>query len=186
MRVRISDLRPEGILIKDTISLESLNERMNVGDENDVIFLEEPQVALKIKSVGSTAAEAIGLIKAKYKQSCGMCAEDVTLAMEIDAHFMLKQKLGIDQPEIEYEDDRGVVTYEGEHVELEDIIQESLILKVTPYYVPERDENGVCSLCNKCPAKEANILEDAPEEKESTVLFGELLAKAQRKNKKKS
>jgi hypothetical protein len=184
MRVRLSDIRPEGIIIKDTIPLEPLNARMCIGDENDVTFTEAPEVALKIRSCGGTACEAMGLLKARYKQPCGLCAEEVAMAMEIDAHFMLKQKLGDVNPIVDYEDDRGVVTYEGEHVDLEDVIQETLILKLTPYFIPERDAKGVCSLCNKCPTKTAGILEEAPEEKESTISFGELLASAQKKKKK--
>jgi uncharacterized metal-binding protein YceD (DUF177 family) len=81
-------------------------------------------------------------------------------------------------------DDPGVVLYEGEHVELEEPLQESLILNINPFWHPPRDKNERCTECKRdCAARVWGGEEQAGVAKTSSA-FGALLKGALNSPKK--
>jgi uncharacterized metal-binding protein YceD (DUF177 family) len=147
MRIRISTISPKGLNVKDSLSLELLNARMNEGRENDIFFTEAPRVDLTVFKTAS-GAETKGKVKTRFKQPCSRCLDVIERDLEIDTNFIL-QPLPEDQTREggSYEDDVGIIWYEGDRVDLEDAIQEALILSLSLYWRPPVDESGRCTLC---------------------------------------
>jgi uncharacterized metal-binding protein YceD (DUF177 family) len=64
--------------------------------------------------------------------------------------------------------------FEGEHIEIDDIIHEHLILALSPILKPECNGNGDCLICGKAP-------EGKDAQRGDTVNLGDLIKKAQKK-----
>lgn len=140
LQVRLSDIPQEGIKINDTIPLETLNARMNEGPGNDVTFLAPPSVSLTI-SPQKGSAELTGTITTTYRQSCPRCLEMIEHSISQEVNILLKAKEshpGRDRKlsAEEWDDDIGIIYFDGEHIDLEDILQETLILAIDPLGAP--------------------------------------------------
>lgn len=150
MKIRISDISADGLHVSDTIPLEPLNDRMSEGRDHGIRFIEAPVVNLHIRRSGD-GAETKGNVKSRYKQPCGMCAKEVEKDVEVEANFIIKKRASekgqAKESEGEGLDDIGIIYYQGEHVDLEDVIQETLILALSIYWHPPEDEAGSCVRC---------------------------------------
>lgn len=154
MKIRISTIPAQGLKIKDIIPLEPLNARMNEGRHNDIFFVAPPQVEITVaKTV--TGAEIKGRIKTRYKQPCSLCLDVLERELETEINLiaepkLLKNKAAHTPPWADKcEDDIGIAYYEGDHIDLEDLIQESIILALSPFWHPACDENNRCTLCGR-------------------------------------
>jgi uncharacterized metal-binding protein YceD (DUF177 family) len=157
MIVRIADIGPSGLIINDTISLQAINQRMQEGSNNDIEFIEAPALAVKIRR-NPQGAEISGKAKTVYRQPCALCLRQLHRNLEVDLNFILKPKK---DEEFEYSsedfaDDVGIVYFDGEHFNLEDLAQETLILALSPFLQPERDSRGCCLECGENPCKFLN------------------------------
>lgn len=156
MKVRISDLPPEGLKISETIPLEPLNGRLNEGHGCDIRFTTPPEVRVTVTPTPD-GAETRGQVSAKYLQPCGRCSDAIERSLSTDFNYILKpipaHAVGKGLPE--FEDDLGILFFDGEHIELEGPIQESLIVQLSQYWSPPVDAAGSCTLCGKHSAVEA-------------------------------
>jgi uncharacterized metal-binding protein YceD (DUF177 family) len=67
-----------------------------------------------------------------------------------------------------------VIVYEGDHVDLEEPLQESLILTINPFWHPERDANDRCTYCKRdCTSRVWG--EEKQEGGQKSSSFGNLL-----------
>lgn len=150
MKIRISDIPHTGLKVNDTLPLEALNARMAQGRLGDIVFTEAPKVDLTISHI-ENGAETKGTVSTKYRRQCARCLEDLDRSLTIEANFTLHQKPAADEiekNEVEFfADDVGITYFEGENIDLEDLIQEALILPLTLYWAPECDAKGNCSVC---------------------------------------
>ena len=185
MKIRIDDLPPTGLTINDTIPLEPLNIRMGEGRYKDIVFTTPPRVEITVTKTQEGGAETRGKISSKYKQGCGRCADMLERDIEVEANFTLLNRPN-PEPEIvegeevmtqEYLDDVGLIYIEEGAVDLEDMIQETLILALSPFWSPPCNEAGDCDLCGFNIAKglAAKGCNDS-----GKVLFGDLLKKAKK------
>lgn len=153
MKVRITDIGPSGLKVSDNIALEPLNRRMNEAKSNEFIFTEAPHVELHVHKTPS-GAQVKGTARAKYNQPCSLCAKELDreAIAEINMVFQRRTPLqlsNLPEEDDSFSDDIGLSYFYGEHIELEDIIQESLILTLDPYYRPPQNEAGECTSCGK-------------------------------------
>ncbi len=153
MKIRLTDIPPEGLNVNDTLSLENLNTRMDEAPENDIHFLTAPQVSFKIKKEKG-GAELQGKVSSTYRQVCPKCTEEVDHEISSELSLILKPKNsqpGRDRQtsKEEWNDDIGIVYFDGEHIDLEDVIQETLILQLSPYGMPHK---GCKSIIDSTPA----------------------------------
>lgn len=165
MKIRLSTISPDGLTIDDTIPLEALNTRMQSGSESSIVFVSAPQVKITVRPL-SGSHEVKGEIIASYRQPCSRCIIEVPREMKIPLELILKP---VKESE-ELEDDVGVHLYEGDHVDLEELIQEEIILHLDIFWAPELDPDGKCSQCGE--KKIGTVAE------KSGRTFGELLKKA--------
>lgn len=153
MRVRISDIGPKGLKVNDTIALEGLNTRMNESRSNDIIFKKNPEVELEIHTTPH-GAQVKGKARAFFLQPCSLCVEEIERETEVTLDYVFQRKSEMqlaerDAPGNEYYDDIGICYFSGEHLELEELIQETIILSMDPYWKPERTADGHCTYCGE-------------------------------------
>ncbi|MCB0318615.1 MAG: DUF177 domain-containing protein [Bdellovibrionales bacterium] len=169
-QIRIKDISPERPLQYDQeLALDSLNARMNEGVENDIFFTVPPKIEIKIsKTTGG--ARLVGKVTSAFTQPCGRCADELERKIEIPMDYMLKP-LDSGNPD-ELDGEPGVLYFQDDQLDLEDLVQETLILAMSAYWLPEKDESGKCKLCHKV------FTEDHDPDKKKSFNLGEIFKKA--------
>ncbi len=155
MKVKVADFKPSGIRVEGSLPLGALNERMDEGANNEIHFLEAPVFDLTIYGTPQ-GAETHGKIRARYRQPCSRCLKDIDIDIERETHFVLKPIGALPEGHRE-EDDAFVIYYKGDYVDLEDALQETLILALSPFLLPEAGQDGNCSVCGLKVEKELSV-----------------------------
>jgi len=175
MKIRISTLSYDGLPLEFTLDLEPLNIRVNEGDSGGIVFLEAPTVNIVARATEG-GASVLGSVTAICQQPCSTCSESVRHTMNVPIQWtLLPRSESVAQSESF--DDVGVITYSGDHADLEDALQEALILNLSPFWHPKRDDEEKCLLCDK----QCGLSWKA--EGEDTTSIKALLAKAAEKKK---
>lgn len=150
MKIRLTDIPAAGLPIAEVIPPQALNERLSSGSSHGFEFLQGLDVSLTVYK-SANGAETKGRVISRYRQPCARCAEGVERDIELPTNFILQQRPeeleGVDSEE--YEDGIGITFYDGEHIDLEDLIEETIILSLSIYWHPEEDAEGKCQLCHK-------------------------------------
>lgn len=168
--------------IEATLPVLALNARLAEGSEKqEMAFESDPLVVLTLtRTHGGILVK--GIVSGRCKQECATCADPVPHEIVASIDWILQTSSDRAGPDDEI-DDPGVVLYEGDHVELEEPLQEALILHINPFWHPPRDQNERCSVCHRdCAAK----VWGGEENKEKTSTFGSLLKGALGSPKKAS
>lgn len=158
IKVKVSTLPSQGLKIKDTMDLAALNDRLNLGRDNDIVFVVAPELDLHI-SKSAAGANSKGTIRTCYKQPCGLCLDNIERKLELDANFIFSP-IPDDESLINY-DDAGTFYYKEDLIDLEDVMQESLILALSPFWQAPKDKQGNCSICGKRPVE--GFIEEGPQ-----------------------
>ena len=145
MKVRVSTLPLSGMTIDDTLPLDALNERMSLGRGDETRFLAAPRVTVQL-SPSRHGATLSGTITASLRQSCSLCADGVEHPITVEVACQL-----LERNDDSLEDDVGTHYYENDAVDLEPILQEYLILSLSPFWHPELDKGGRCTFCKRSP-----------------------------------
>lgn len=163
MEISLRNLPDDGLKINGVISAEKLNARMNESGTNTVQFLNGPQVELTVYPVLG-GAEITGTVKASYSQPCSRCMEQLNAELDVKIEVAIKQKIAaIDEAEMNAEP--GIIFVEGDNLNIEEYLQESLILAL-PFTGPDHPN---CSW---------NKVKKAPVNQAATQSLGDLLKKA--------
>lgn len=172
MKVRISDIGPEGLEINDTLPADGLNARLNEGGESEIIFEDSPEVRLRLSPLAQ-GAELRGAVSGEYRQPCGRCNSPSMRRLEASFHLVMLPEGSEEARQYEDSDDIGVVYFSGDQIELDDSLQEAVILQLSIFWLPDIGEPDGCPNCN---AGDMPVTEqDSGEEK---VLLGDLLQRA--------
>ena len=172
MKVRISTIPYEGLEIKTPLPLEALNTRLAEGDSAGIEINTAPDLDLKLTRT-HTGAEVVGTITCTLKQPCSTCDIALSRTERVNIHWILQPET----PEMN-EDDIGLLTYTGDHIDLEDSLQEALILKLSPFWHPARKADGSCSQCDR----QCSEVAWTDQKSEMPRGLGELLKRAVSKN----
>jgi uncharacterized metal-binding protein YceD (DUF177 family) len=153
MKIRISDIGPAGLKVNDNIPLEPLNKRMNEAKSNDILFTQKPEVEVLVHKTPN-GAQVKGNAKVKYTQPCSLCIKELERELDVPINYIFQRRTPIElskskDGEDNYLDDIGICYFSGEHIELEELVQESLILSLDHFYKPERNEKNECKICGK-------------------------------------
>ena len=145
MKIRISTIPPEGLKLSVPLSLDALNDRMNEGGEQEIKFLSPPQLEVVIIR-RAHGGELSGEVRTTYEQPCSRCAEEKERELVAPLNITLKRSPeGHALPD----DDIGVVYFQEDHVDIEEIVQETIILALSIFWSPPTDCEGICTLCNR-------------------------------------
>ncbi len=141
MLIQLSTITHLGLELEGDILKNELNERMNEGKNNDIEFTKDAIIKLKVdlQPVGYLVN---GQISTQYKQPCGRCADQKDNKLNLNFVFSL-----IEGNPKDYEE--GIVYYEGFSINIKNYLEELIILKLSPYLLPEIDKKLKCSLCKK-------------------------------------
>ena len=135
------------------ISQEALNARLREGSsENGITFEDSPLADLTLtRTHGGVLVK--GIISGTCKQDCATCGDAVSHEACAQIDWVLQTASDRAAPDDEL-DDPGVIVYEGDHVELEEHLQEALILSLSPFWHPPRDKQDRCTVCKRdCSAR---------------------------------
>lgn len=150
MKIRLTDIPAAGLEVKESVPPDALNERLDTGNSHGIRFTAALEVALIVHK-SPNGAETRGTVTSTYRQPCARCADGVERKLSVETNYLLQQR-----PEVlrgheseEYEDDIGITFYDGEHIDLDDLIQESIILSLSIYWHPDEDATGKCSHCKR-------------------------------------
>jgi uncharacterized metal-binding protein YceD (DUF177 family) len=159
--------------IETDLPLEALNTRLAEGSEQqEFIFEAPPMVDLTLtRTHGGILVK--GVVSGRCKQECATCADPVSHEIVSTIDWLLQTESDRAGPEDEI-DDPGVIFYEGDHVELEEPLQEALILNINPFWHPERDAQDRCTVCTRdCRVRVWG--EESKESEQKSSSFGALL-----------
>ena len=172
LKINVPTLPEAGLKIDQEFSVDSLNERLASAprsEGNPIEFVETIALDLTLTSVPNGMTTQ-GRIKAKCNQACSRCAETVCHPVNCDLQHLYKQ---ITDPDAAVpEEDIGINYFKGDNVELGPVVEEALVLSLSPYWHPEDDAQGKCSHCK------INYQEKKKPIKTGTQGLGDLLKKA--------
>jgi uncharacterized metal-binding protein YceD (DUF177 family) len=153
MRICTTTIPFSGMKIESPLPLEPLNERLVKGSESgQIVFEAAPFVTITLTRMHG-GIQVKGVVSGSCRQDCASCADPVSHEVVSNIDWMLQTASDRAGPEDEI-DDPGVVFYEGDHVDLEDPLQEALILGLSPFWHPPRDEHDRCAVCKRdCSVK---------------------------------
>lgn len=184
MKVLVTTIPFTGIKIEAPISKEALNTRLAEGLQYDqVTFDEAPTANLTLTRIhGGVVVN--GVISGICRQGCATCADQVPNELNAQISWVLQtssDRAGSDDTL----EDPGVIIYEGEHIDLEEPLQEALILNISPFWHPARDPKELCLLCKRdCSKSSWKSTDDSGAQQPSpSSSFGALLKGAIGKNK---
>lgn len=148
MKIRISDISEQGLHIVDTLPVDALNARMNEGSNNDIFFPKPPTVDITVRRT-VRGAHVRGTVQSAFKQGCSRCDQRVARALATEIDIMLEPKSKRSDADSFSDDQVGVVYYENDAIDLEDLLQETIILDLSPFWHPPFNEQDRCTECGK-------------------------------------
>jgi uncharacterized metal-binding protein YceD (DUF177 family) len=183
MRICTTTIPFSGMKIEAILPLEALNARLSEGSERQEISFESaPHVDLTFtRTHGGILVK--GEVSGMCKQECATCADPVSHEIVASIDWILQTLSDRAGPDDEI-DDPGVIVYEGDHVELEEPLQEALILNINPFWHPPRDKNERCTVCKRDCAANVWRREESDGDEKKPSAFGSLLKGALSSTKK--
>lgn len=175
MRITVATIPFSGMKIDAPIDLDELNNRLKAGESGPTMAFEAAPMADLTLTRTHGGILVKGLIAGMCKQECSTCADPVSHEVSAYIDWVLQTASDRAAPNDEIEDP-GVIVYQGEHVDLEEPLQEALILSLSPFWHPERDEHERCVICNKDCSKRSWQAGAAEEERPNS--FGALFKSA--------
>lgn len=153
MRILVTTIPFTGMKIDAPISQESLNARLREGSTDNGITFETSPIADLTLTRTHGGVMVKGIISGACKQDCATCGDLVSHEATASIDWVLQTASDRAAPNDDL-DDPGVIVYEGDHVELEEHLQEALILSLSPFWHPPRDDQERCTLCARdCSAR---------------------------------
>jgi uncharacterized metal-binding protein YceD (DUF177 family) len=179
MRILVTTIPFSGMKVDAPISKDALNARLKEGStDNGIVFQDEPLADLTLtRTHGGVIVK--GIISGTCKQDCSSCGDFVAHEATAQIDWILQNESDRAAPDDEI-DDPGVIFYTGDHVDLEEPLQEALILSLSPFWHPPRDSADCCLLCHRdCSERTWRIGEGGEKEQNSQAAsqssFGALL-----------
>ena len=148
MRILVTTIPFSGMKIDAPIAKDPLNIRLSEGSQGEpVAFTDDPLVDITLtRTHGGVIVK--GVISGTCRQGCSTCGDTVPHEVVSPIAWILQtssDRAGSDDDL----DDPGVIVYEGEHIDLEEQLQEALILSLSPFWHPPRDSQDRCTVCKR-------------------------------------
>lgn len=148
MRILVTTIPFSGMKIDAPIPKDPLNVRLQEGSQGETLaFTDDPIADITLtRTHGGVLVK--GVISGTCRQGCSTCGDPVAHEVLAPIDWILQttsDRAGSDDDL----DDPGVIVYEGEHLDLEEHLQEALILTLSPFWHPARDAQDRCSVCKR-------------------------------------
>ncbi len=150
MEIRITDLPNEGIkLASQQLSLEALNMRYAEGGSDEVEFVSAPVFSGKVIPCDGGAI-VTGEISFKYRQPCSLCTDPLENGRLLAINIMFRQRPeDADPTSEEYEDDLGLVYFEGDKIYPDEALLTEIIVSIPLVNRPVDDDCSECRICHR-------------------------------------
>jgi uncharacterized metal-binding protein YceD (DUF177 family) len=159
MKVLVTTIPFSGMKIDAPISKDALNARLREGRESDAVTFETAPMADITLTRTHGGVLVKGIISGTCKQDCASCGDLVPHEAQAVIDWILQGDADRAAQDDDL-DDPGVIAYHGEHVDLEEHLQEALILSLSPFWHPPREEHDRCSVCNRDCSKKRWTTDD--------------------------
>ena len=117
-------------------------------DDPEVRLVEPAQVSARVRLEGKDA-ELQGKLLAKLEVVCGRCLQPVELPVSAEFHERFVRAVSWaaeEQHEVQAED-LNISVFDGEAIELDDVVREELLLAVPVNVLCREDCRGLCPIC---------------------------------------
>lgn len=117
-------------------------------DDPEVRLVEPAQVSARVRLEGKDA-ELQGKLLAKLEVVCGRCLQPVELPVSTEFHERFVRAVSWaaeEQHEVQAED-LNISVFDGEAIELDDVVREELLLAVPVNVLCREDCRGLCPIC---------------------------------------
>jgi len=163
--IEIPRIPPEGLVVDETLDPAGLHLE---GD--DELLLEGGRLRCHVEIVDGTTIHVRGGLDGRVSVECGRCLDrySVELDQQLDLFYLprLAERPEDEEEEIELDDHDVVVGYyEGDRLDLGEVVREQLLLALPLKRLCRGDCQGLCPTCGRnrntggcaCPAPEEPI-----------------------------
>lgn len=150
MEIRVTDLPVFGLELKnEKLSLEGLRQRYGDNSKDGVEFREAPCFSGKAVPCHGGAI-LTGDLSFSFKQPCSLCTDLLDEIHSISINIMFRERpAGSDPSSEEFEDDVGLVYFEGDKISLDEPLFTEIIINVPSANRPKESDCGDCRVCGK-------------------------------------
>jgi len=117
-------------------------------DDTEVRLVEPSEVSGRVRRAGKDV-ELRGQLQAKLEVVCGRCLKPVELPIsaEFTERFVRAVSWAAEEQHELHEEDLNVAVFDGEAIELDDLVREELLLAVPVNVLCSEECKGLCPTC---------------------------------------
>jgi uncharacterized protein len=117
-------------------------------DDPEVRLVEPAEVLARVRREGKDA-ELQGRLQAKLEVVCGRCLQPVELPVSTEFHerFVRAVSWAAEEQHQLQAEDLNISVFDGEAIELDDVVREELLLAVPVNVLCREDCRGLCPIC---------------------------------------
>jgi uncharacterized protein len=143
MRIELDKLDDEGGKFAEVYEVNQLPL-----EDADVRLIEPAEVRGRVSRVGREA-ELRGQLHTKLEVVCGRCLKPVELPLstEFNERFVRAVSWAAEEQHELHAEDLNVAVYDGEGIELDELVREELLLAVPANVLCREDCKGLCPNC---------------------------------------
>ena len=143
MRIELDRLEAEGGKFSRTYEPGELSL-----DDDEVGLAEPAEVSGRVRRDGKEV-ELSGELHAKIKTACDRCLQPVNLSIgaEFKERFVPAVSWGAEQQHELQEEDLNLAVFDGEAIEVDDLVREEILLAVPAHVLCREDCKGLCPVC---------------------------------------
>lgn len=117
-------------------------------DDDEVRLVEPAEVSGRVRRDGNEV-ELTGELRAKIETACDRCLQPVNLSIgaEFKERFVPAVSWRDEQQHELQEEDLNLAVFDGEAIELDDLVREEILLAVPAHVLCREDCKGLCPVC---------------------------------------
>ena len=117
-------------------------------DEDDVSLIEPVEIRGRLWT-GSWEVNLAGRLSAKLEAPCARCLKPVALpiAADFSERFVPEVSWGSEEQHELHEEDLDLAVFDGEAIEIDDVVREELLLAMPAQVLCREDCKGLCPGC---------------------------------------
>jgi len=143
MRIELDRLEEEGGRLWQVYQVDDL-----LLDGEEVRLVEPAEVRGRVRRKGKEV-ELRGKLDAKLEAPCARCLQpvEIPISAEFTERFVRAVSWAAEEQHELHEDDLNLAVFDGEGIELDDLVREEFLLAVPAAVLCREDCKGLCPIC---------------------------------------
>ena len=143
MRIELDRLEEEGGRLWQVYQIDDL-----LLDGEEVRLVEPAEVRGRVRRKGKEV-ELRGKLDAKLEAPCDRCLQpvEIPISAEFTERFVRAVSWAAEEQYELHEDDLNLAVFDGEGIELDDLVREEILLAVPAAVLCREDCKGLCPIC---------------------------------------